>query len=245
MPYQAKFNDTSNINKPFYQAILEGVYVGKIFNLEIKDYPIHKIIKNLFLYTFSNPNLPTLTETQIRKVEDYIIVQDSLIKFYQLQIPYVANSSELEQTKVFNDFSRLIENIQMFSSIELFYYDRPELINDYSSYFNSLTQKINENNKYLTNDGKELSLRLEANMEPYLLEMFEEYKSRSREAFMVIYTKIEGKSTDDLITTKKTLDTKVNKILSALKEIRINNQVVAGDHLDWLLNNFVSNTTNY
>lgn len=244
MPHTVKFNDTTNINKPFYQAVLEGVYVGKIFNLEIKNYPVFNSIKNLFRYTFSNPKLPTLKETEIRKIEDYVMVRGSLVKYFQLQIPYLANLNEIEQGRAYEDFSRFIENTQLFSEIELFYYDRIEQLNDYQTFLGLLDKKISVN-KFNTQEGEELAVELRANMEDYLQEMFDAYSSRSREVFMVIHTPIIGVKVEDLITAKENLDTKIQKTLSALKEVKINYIEVEGEHLDWLLNNFVSNTTNY
>ncbi len=245
MSYSVKFNDTSQINKPFYQAVLEGVYIGKMLNLEIHNYPVIKIVKNFFRYTFSNPNLHTLKESQIRKIEDYIIVRDHLVRYYQLQIPYLANNNEIEQNRTYQEFGNFIENTQFFSEIDLFYYDRAEQINDYHSYFEQLDNKLKQTNVFTTPEGEQLSYNLRFNMENYLQEMFDTYKSRTREVFMVIHTPIIGTKVENIIEAKQILDTKVSKTISALREMGINHQEVEGQHLDWLLHNFVSNTTNY
>jgi hypothetical protein len=245
MPYQVKFNDTTHINKPFYQAVLEGVYIGKIFNLKIKNYPVSKSITNLFKYAFGKQNLATMTESQIRKVEDYIIVRGKLVKYFQLQLPYMANQSEIEQLRAYNELARFVENVQSHNDIDLFYYDRAEQINDYSMYFEQLDSKISTTSTFTTPEGEQLSARLRHDMNDYLDEMITTYKSRSREAFLVLSADIEGPKTQDVLSAKAELETKIIKTLSILKEMRINFQEVEGKHQEWLFNNFISNTTNY
>ncbi|MGL4758212.1 MAG: hypothetical protein ACRCXZ_02670 [Patescibacteria group bacterium] len=245
MAYKVKFNDTTNINKSFYQAILEGVYIGKLMNLSIKDYPVFKTIKNMFRYTFSKSYLPTLKESEIRKIEDYVVVRDHMVKYFQLRIPYLANTTEVDQIRAYQNFSNFIESTKSFNEIELFYYDRDEMINDYQLFFKQLDSKMESTNKFNTEEGSALATRLRANFEDYLIEMFEEYKSRTREVFIIIHTPIRGKKVNDLLVAKDELDTKVSKTLSAIQELKISYQEVEGEHLDWLLHNFVSNTTNY
>jgi hypothetical protein len=245
MPFQAQFNDTTHINKPFYQAVLEGVYIGKIFNLKIHNYPLAKIISNLFKFAFAKNNLATLTESQVRRVEDYIIVRGKLVKYFQLQIPYLVNNSEIEQSRAYSELSRFIENTQFFNDIDIFYYDRTEQINDYSLYFEQLDKKLQSTNSFSTDNGRELSHKLRIEMKNYLEEMFGQYKSRTREAFLVISHPIIGSGVDDVITAKEELSTKIAKTLSILKEMKIVFQEVEGEHQDWLYNNFISNTTNY
>ena len=245
MPYTVKFNDTKQINKNFYQAVLEGVYIGKIFNLKIRDYPVFLTIKNVFKYALKKQTLANLSETELRRVGGYTIVNNKLIKHFKLMIPYCVNASEMEQERIYDEYSKFVEHISIFKEFDLFYYDRDEQISDYQLYFNALDNKIAETATFNTPEGKELSLRIRSEMEEYLQEIFDTYTSRSREAFAVISVDITGNKISDLEAAIDELDSKIFKIVAIFSEMKIQNYEVEGKDQEWLFNNFISLTTNY
>jgi hypothetical protein len=245
MSFKAKFNNTQYINKPFYQVVLEGVYLGNILNLKIKNYPLILTIKNIFKYTFSKQVITTLKETEIRIIDNYTIIGSKIVQYYQLQIPYMANASYVDQEKYFAAYTLLLENLQNFQSIDIFYYDRPEVISDYSNYLKQLDNKMSKNNNYTNQSGRELAQNLRQNMEGNLQEIFDSYCTRSREAFLILSDDLTGHKLVDIDASKKSLDLMKDKLLLPLQAMGINFKHLDKEHRDWLLTNFISNTTNY
>jgi hypothetical protein len=245
MSFKVKFNNTSQINKPFYQAILEGLYIGNLLNLKIKDYPVIKSIKNIFKLAFSKPVLATLKETEVRSVGDYTLIGKRIIKYFQIQTPYLVNHSDDNQVKMYNQYSLFIENLRSFQDIDVFYYDRPEQINDYNYYFKQLDNKIQATANFETKSGKVLGRNLREGMPSYIEEMFNVYNCRAREAFLVVSTDITGMTINDLENSKNKLDSKIFKVVTSLKEMNVKVFEVKGEHKQWLFTNFISNTTNY
>lgn len=245
MPHSVKFNDTSSINKSFHQAILEGVYVGNVLNLKIKLYPVHLIIKNIFRYAFSPQTISSMKESQVRLVGDYTLINNKLIKYFQIQIPYMVNSSDDIQARQYHKYTQFIENLKSFKDIDLFYYDRAESLSDYKSYFKQLDIKIEELAKFNTQEGLINSQLLRANLNNNIQEMFDTYNPRTREAFLIISTPILGNKKSDIDNAKLELDIKVFKQLTSLKELNMSFIEVLGEHRQWLFNNFISLTTHY
>lgn len=245
MPYNVEFNDTSNINKSFQRSVLEGVYIGGLFNLKIKDYPVYKSLKNIVRYIRSKNILQTLSESQVRTVDDYTIIGNKIIKYYQIQIPYLANSSQDYQEIKYNQYSNFLENLRIYKEIDIFYYDRKELLSDYDFYFTQLDTKLNEQVVFSTKEGKQLSTNLRNQLPDLITEMMANYQSRTREAVIIISIDLNSNKLSDLTKSKEELDIKVFKVLTGLKEININYIEVIGKHKEWLFNNFISNITNY
>jgi hypothetical protein len=245
MSYQVQFNDTSNINKSFTRSVLEGVYIGNLFNLKIKDYPVYKSISNMFRYLFAKNELMTLSESQIRLIDNYTVIGNKMIKYYQIQIPYLANSSVDNQELKYQQLSHFIENLKVYKEIDIFYYDRQELLSDYDFYFTQLDDKINQKAVFSDSTGMLLSKELRNTMPELLKEMMDTYQPRTREAFLVINTTIPTTKLEDIEKTKIVLDTKVFKVLTGIKELNIEYIEVVGKHREWLFNNFISNITSY
>jgi hypothetical protein len=245
MSYQVQFNDTSHINKSFHRSVLEGVYVGNLFNLKISDYPVYKSLKNMIRYLFSKNQIQTLTEAQVRLIDDYTVIGNKMMKYYQIQIPYLANTSNDYQEIKYQQFSNFIQNLKVYKDLDIFYYDRQELISDYDFYFSQLDDKISSKAQYSTKQGKVLSKSLRNNMPELISEMIQQYQPRTREAFIIINSDLISTKLDDITRTKEVLDIKVFKVLTGLKELNIDYIEVVGKHKEWLFNNFISNITNY
>jgi hypothetical protein len=245
MSYQVQFNDTTHINKSFTRSVLEGVYIGNLFNLKIKNYPVYKSIRSMCKYLFAKNELQTLTESQVRIVDNYTIIGTKLIKYYQIQIPYLANSTIENQELKYQQFSNFIENLKVYKEIDIFYYDRLELLSDYDFYFSQLDEKITTKAQFANHSGKQLANNLRNNLPDLLTEMMTKYQPRTREAFLIINSTIPSTKLEDIDKTKLILDTKVFKILTGLKELNIDYIEVVGKHREWLFNNFISNITSY
>jgi hypothetical protein len=245
MPFTVKFNDTANINKSFYQAMLEGVYIGNVLNLKIANYPLHLIAKNIVKYSFKPQIISTLDKTQVRLIGDYTAIDNKLIKYFQIQIPYIVNHEDDSQTRQYNKYTQFIENLKNFKDIDIFYYDRAEQLGDYHNYFSQLDKKIDELARFNTPEGEVLAKHLRDNLEETIKEMQLKYSSRTREAFLVVSTNVNGNKLSDIDEAKTELDIKVFKQLTSFKELNLSFIEVLGEHRDWLFNNFISNTTNY
>jgi hypothetical protein len=245
MAYQVKFNDTSQLNKSFYRSVLEGVYIGNLFNLKIGDYPVYKSLANMYKYMWSKNEVVSLKESHIRLVDNYTLIEDKIIKYYQIQIPYLSNASDEIQEQKFQQMTHFIENLKVFKDLDIFYYDRCELLSDYDFYFKQLDDKIEQKAVFSDISGKKLAKDLRDNMPLLIKEMMVEFQPRSREAFLVISTKINNNSLEAIELSKSELDVKVFKILTGLKDLKIDYLEVTGKHKEWLFNNFVSNITSY
>jgi hypothetical protein len=245
MSNNIQFNDTSNLNKGLGRAILEGVYIGNLFNLRIDNYPVFKTLINTFKYFFSKQTIQTLQETQIRFYGDYTIVGKKIIKYYQLSIPNISNVSDDLQSQTLDYYAAFLNNIKTYQNIEIFYYDRAESLGDFDFYFLQLDNKIKDNNHTVTEEGLQLLSSLRYEMPDVLQEIIDTYATRTREAFIVVHQDITGNNIDSLKRAILGLDNKVLKLVTSVNQLNCTITEVTGEHRSWLLSNFVSNVTQF
>ena len=239
------FKDTTKINKGFSRAMLEGVYIGNVFNLNVFNYPAILTGINSIKYLFSSQTIKTLSSAQIRMYGDYTIIESNLVKYYQIQIPNILNTSSQTQQKILYNYSSFLGNIKTYKNIEIFYYDRPEQINDFNHFFEQLDTKISQTNNSQTPQGLELSSVLRYQMPEYIEEIINTNMTRAREAFLIIQEPIKSNKIIDLQEAADKLDSTCFKLLNNFKQFDIVTLEVVGEHREWLLSNFVSNVTEF
>lgn len=245
MSYKIEFNSTKNINKSYTRSLLEGLYIGNIFSLNYKNYPFFMFTKNIFKYMFSKQILPNLKESEVREIDNYSLIRNKLITYYQLKIPYILSSSEYTQAKKIQEYSELFNNLEELEDLEIFYYDREELIEDYNYYFQELDKKIDNNLYIKTKAGLDLKSSIRANLPNVVEDMINHYKARNREAFLLISVNCLDTDKQKLEKCKLQLANKSIMIQNILEQVGIEYLEVSKNHKKWLFNNYISHTTKY
>jgi hypothetical protein len=261
--FQLVVNDSKKFNKSFISLAMEHAFLGWATNFKWKGFSIMQNIKNSFTFTLKPQALQTLDDTQIRVVGDYILVRGYLCSFEQIILDYNGSVSEDAIMRRLASISSFIEFLKNIDFLEFFWYDRDEILEDYSSYFRQM-QKIKENIKCYDPVGFAVTKRLYNDLENWISEMIEENKfdtsredkdgkkiikgnkralrdhTRIRDCFLNIAVPCSGGSIKVVEESIAELEKKRSMILKALIDAEIKSQEVKGDHLYWFLTNFVS-----
>lgn len=244
MSFQLQVNDTSKINKPLWKVIADGVYIGRLLSIQWKGFNLYRTLLSTLRYTTTSQKIQTLQQSQIRIIDDCVLVRGKLTTYYQLFFPFLDNLPEDLQLATFTKYTDFLDNITSYGDLEIFYYDREETLSDYEYYFDQLDSKQAEF-KYFHDNGSELAHRLRDELPDLLSEIITANKSRVREAFLIVSVDCKAKNLGDITKARELLETKVNKVTVSLQEINIDYLKVEGQHRDWFLTNFVSHTAKF
>ena len=241
--HQARAVDTSRINKSPLVTFFDMFFIGKIAELRFGGEPFFMKLKNLAKYGFDKNIVQNLDTTEISYVEEFCYSSGSLFDIYKLEIPNLFNSSDQEIEEFHESITSILHTLSEYKSIELFYYDRKELLSDYDSYLSQI-DIMREKNLHYTKEGKQLSNELRANLEEDLQYFINASNSRARECFLIISEPCN--TNDDVTNALNKLRSKKDKLISIFDSMSINNsQVKRGKNLDWLMHNFVSHRSRY
>lgn len=244
--FQLTVNDSSKFNKSFISLALDNMFLGWLTRLKWQGFPVLKSIKDSLSFTLQPQALQTLADTQVRVVDNYVLVKGSLCSYYQIILDCNFNQPQEILVSKLLKISDFVDFLRNTNQIDLFWYDRNETIGDYKSYIDQLDFSINEmKSKIILNEnvdivGQETSINLRNELENGMQEIITKYKTRIRECFLVISVPCTGKSIIQVENAKLNLISQENKIIKALVSSGIKYLSVEGDHLHWLLANFIS-----
>ena len=241
MPFELQVNDTTKMNIPLWKTIADGVFIGRILSFKWKEFNFYRMVASTFKYSVSVQSVQTLAESEIRLINDSVLVRGKLCSYYQIFFPFLDNMPEVLQIATFRRYTDFLDNISSYGDLEIFYYDREEQLSDYNHYFDQLDEKCGEF-KFFSENGEELAGRLHEELPDLIQEIITQNKARVREAFLIISVDCKTTNLEEINKAKDLLKTKVNKISTALSEINIDSLGVTGEHRDWFLTNFISHT---
>jgi hypothetical protein len=234
--------DTSQLNKSWLASVLDIFYIGKILEVKFKGEKLGSIISNSIKYTMSDQAVQNLESTEISFIEDFCHKDGKLFEIYKVIIPNLYGESNQTIDNFNSKLTSLLHTLEQFKVIELFWYDRKEIISDFDYYFEQL-DKVRQKNKYYDNRGEKLSNEIRKNLNTDLQNMINQTKSRTRECFIIISEDCE--ILEDLATSIKSLGVKKTKIETSFDDIKIKFLKLEGRNRDWLFNNFVSHKSHY
>lgn len=237
--FQLAVNDSSKFNKSFLSLTLDNMFLGWATGLKWNGFSLLKNVTDSLSFTTTTQALQTLSDTEIRVVDNYILVRGQLCAYHQVILDCNFNQPQEVQKARLLKLSDFVEFLRNTDRIELFWYDRNETIGDYQNYIDQLDNS--DKGKISTDPrGLETTHRLRLELEETMTEIITKYKTRIRECFLIIPVPCSGKSIQDLDTAKGRLENKQTKILKALTDSNIKFTAVEGEHLHWFLANFIS-----
>ena len=237
--FQLSVNDATKFNKSFLSLTLDNMFLGWATGLTWNGFSLLKNVKDSLTFTTSAQALQTLSETEIRIVGNYILVRGQLCSYHQVILDCNFNQPQEVIKARLLKLSDFVEFLRNTDKIELFWYDRNETIGDYQNYIDQLD---NSDKGKISDDpeGLETTERLRLELEDTMSEIITKYKTRIRECFLIIPVSCNGKSIQNLELAKERLENKQAKILKALTDSSVKYAQVEGEHLHWLLTNFIS-----
>jgi hypothetical protein len=237
--FQLVVNDSKKFNKSFVNLALELAFLGWATNFKFNGFSIVKNVKDSFSFTLKAQSLQTLKDTEIRVVGNYILVRGYLCSFQQVVLDFNGSvSSDIAKHRL-TLLSNFIEFIKNTEFIELFWYDRNETLDDYSSYFRQL-DRVRENIHTEDKQGELVTQRLRDELEEAMQEIIDKKRTRIRESFLNISVVCNGKTVEAVEDAISRLESKRNMILKSITDAQINSQEVKGEHLHWFLTNFIA-----
>ena len=237
--FQLAVNDSSKFNKSFLSLTLDNMFLGWATGLKWNGFSLLKNVTDSLSFTTTPQALQTLSDTEIRVVDNYILVRGQLCAYHQVILDCNFNQPQEVQKARLLKLSDFVEFLRNTDRIELFWYDRNETIGDYQNYIDQLDSS--DKGKISTDStGLETTDRLRLELEDTMTEIITKYKTRIRECFLIIPVPCSGKSIQDLEISKERLENKQTKILKALTDSSIKFTAVDGEHLHWFLTNFIS-----
>ena len=237
--FQLAVNDATKFNKSFLSLTLDNMFLGWATGLKWNGFSLLKNVTDSLSFTTTPQALQTLSGTEIRVVDNYILVRGQLCAYHQIILDCNFNQPVEVQKARLLKLSDFVEFLRNTDRIELFWYDRNETIGDYQNYIDQLD---GSNKGKISTDpsGLVTTERLRAELEDTMSEIIAKYKTRIRECFLIIPVPCSGKSIQDLDTAKERLENKQTKILKALTDSNVKYASVEGEHLHWFLTNFIS-----
>ena len=228
--FQLAVNDATKFNKSFLSLTLDNMFLGWATGLKWNGFSLLKNVTDSLSFTTTPQALQTLSGTEIRVVDNYILVRGQLCAYHQIILDCNFNQPVEVQKARLLKLSDFVEFLRNTDRIELFWYDRNETIGDYQNYIDQLD---GSNKGKISTDprGLETTERLRAELEDTMLEIITKYKTRIRECFLIIPVSCSGKSIQDLDTVKERLENKQTKILKALTDSNVKYASVEGEHL--------------
>jgi hypothetical protein len=237
--FQLAVNDATKFNKSFLSLTLDNMFLGWATGLKWNGFSVLKNVKDNLGFTLGNQALQTLSDTEIRVVDNYILVRGQLCAYHQVILDCNFNQPQEVLKARLLKLSDFVEFLRNTDRIELFWYDRNETIGDYQNYIDQLD--ASDKGKVSSDPrGLETTERLRLELEDTMSEIITKYKTRIRECFLIIPVNCSGKSIQDITLAKEKLENKQSKILKALTDSSVKYAPVEGEHLHWFLTNFIS-----
>lgn len=237
--FQLAVNDSTKFNKSFLSLTLDNMFLGWATGLKWNGFSLLKNVRDSLSFTTTPQALQTLSDTEIRVVDNYILVRGQLCSYHQVILDCNFNQPQEVLKARLLKLSDFVEFLRNTDKIELFWYDRNETIGDYQNYIDQL-DGASKGKISIDPAGLETTERLRFELENTMLEIITKYKTRIRECFLIIPVSCSGKSIQDLDTAKERLENKQAKILKALTDSSVKYAPVEGEHLHWFLTNFIS-----